>query len=190
MFLPLGLAVAGLAVYAWLSSEEQYAMDSYHRSSRRLSEETYTRRQQLNSYRKGNQAVYEYHKYVELHYQAVQTAGHCFAHYDEQKQLLVMLDGKIQQHIAAIIKLKKQRDQACGMQKQRIREQLQTMRGYLTEAKGSYQELKVEKQRLLTEVRELNQQTKELKLYIKDHCGSYGNDWYQRSLERRKSRLT
>lgn len=189
MYLVFGIAVASVAAaaYAWLSNEEQSAMNSYHSSSRRLAREVAERQGQLNSYKQTNRATQDFYRHIELHYNSVLTANDCYAFYDVQKQMLTMLSVRIDALIKQIIELKKQRDEASGSVKAQIREQLNAVHGSLKQAKHERSNIKQQKEALLLELRDINYKTHELKLYLRDHCGQKGRDWYQRGLERRSA---
>lgn len=187
MLYVLGAAAVGVIAYAWLSSAEQSAMNSYHSSARRLSHEIEQRQGQLNSYRQASQAARDYYKHIDLHHNSVLTANEAFALYDAQKQMLTMLNQRIHGFVQQIIALKKQRDVAKGAEKAEIRQQLNVVRGFLQEAKLERANMKQQKETLLFELREINKKTRELKLYIRDNCGKKGRDWYQRGLERRSA---
>ena len=187
MFYVLGVAAVGVLAYAWLSSEEQSAINSYHSSSRRLAREVNERQQQLSSYRRNNRAAEDFYQHIELHYNSVLTANHCYILYDEQKQILKMLNGRIDVLVQQLNMLKKQRDSADNAQKPQIREQLNTVRSFLKQANLERANIKQQKEALLFELRDINHKTRELKLYLRDNCGNKGRDWYQRSLERRSA---
>lgn len=185
MYYVLGVAAVGFIAYAWLSGEEQSAISSYHNSSRRLAREVNERQQQLDSYRKGNRAAQDFYQHIELHYNSVLTGNHCYSLYDEQKQILNMLNGRIDALVQQLDRLKKQRDCANSAEKPQIREQLNTVRSFLKEANIERTNIKQQKETLLFELRDINQKTHGLKLYIRDKCGKKGHDWFQRGLERR-----
>lgn len=189
MYLVFGIAVASVAAvaYAWLSNEEQSAINSYHSSSRRLTREVAERQGQLNSYKQTNRATQDFYRHIELHYNSVITANDCYKFYDVQKQMLTMLSSRIEILIKQIIELKKQRDEAIGSVKVQIREQLNSVRESLNQAKHERSNIKQQKVTLLSELRDINHKTRELKLYLRDHCGQKGRDWYQRRLERRSA---
>ena len=58
------------------------------------------------------------------------------------------------------------------------------MREQLNDAKDYLIMLAEEKEHKLLDIRQINQATREYKLYIRDHCGEKGCDWYNRGLER------
>lgn len=186
MYLVFGIAVAGVAAaYAWLSSEEQSAMNSYHNRSRQLAREVTERQGQLNSYKQANRAIREYYQHIDLHHNSVLTANDCYAFYSVQKQMLTMLSVRIDTIIQQIIELKEQRDKSSGALKTQVREQLNVMRECLKQAKHERSTIKQQKDALWSEIRGINHKTHELKLYLRDHCGEKGYNWYQRGLERR-----
>ncbi len=189
MYLVFGIAVAGIATaaYAWLSNEDQSAMNSYHSSSRQLAREVAERQGQLNSYKQANRATQDFYRHIKLHYNSVLTANNCYKFYDVQKQMLTMLSARIDIQIKQIIELKKQRDEASGSVKAQIREQLNAVRESLKQAKNERSNIKQQKEALFSELRDINHKTRELKLYLRDHCGQKGRDWYQRGLERRSA---
>lgn len=187
MIYVLGIAAVGVLAYAWLSGEEQAALNSYNSSSRRLAHEVTERQQQLNSYRIYSRAAQDFYKHIDLHHKSFLTAQHCYSLYEEQKQILRMLSSRIDGLVNQLNMLKQQRDIATGAQKAHIREQLKTVRGFLQEANAERATIKQQKDTLLFELRGINQKTRELKLYIRDNCGKKGRDWYQRGLERRSA---
>lgn len=186
MYLVFGIAVASVTVvaYAWLSNEEQSAINSYHSSSRRLTREVAERQGQLNSYKQTNRATQDFYLHIELHYNSVLTVNDCYSFYDDQKKILTRLSGRIDVLMKQIIGLKQQRDKADSLLKAQILEQLNTLRSSLKEAKNERSIIKQQKVALLSELRDINHKTRELKLYLRDQCGQKGRDWYQRRLER------
>lgn len=187
MIYVLGIAAVGVLAYAWLSGEEQAALNSYNSSSRRLAREVTERQQQLNSYRRASHAAHDFYKHNDLYYNSVLTANNCFALYDEQKKMLKMIQGRVNDLIQQIIVLKQQRDAAKGEQKAQFRQLLSALYESLDQAKSECAKIRKQKKALLSEVREINHKTRELKLYMRDNCGKKGRDWYQGHLERRSA---
>ena len=62
------------------------------------------------------------------------------------------------------------------------------MREQFNEAKNYLVMLAEQKENQLTDIRQINQATREYKLYIRDHCGQKGRDWYERGVERARLR--
>lgn len=185
MYWLLGVAAVG-GVLAWLSSEENNARNDYYAKSDRLAKETQSRQQQLKTLRANRALAKDYYQHIELHHASVQTADACHKLYEDHKKLFKMIANREKLLGEQIGKLKQQRDLATGTEKQAIREQLTQTRDFLAQAKSQRQALFNEKSRLLEQLRTINQQTRDLKIYIGQHCGQKGRDWYAR-IEQRKT---
>lgn len=183
MYWVLGIAAA-VGVVAWLSNEEQNACASYNLSSRRLSEETAQRQQQIAERRANYEKNQDFYEHIELHHASHLTADALYKELENHKKIVAIFRAKQQSFGKCIGELKKQRDAATGSQKQAIREQLQQMREQFNEAKEYLVMLAEEKERKLIQIRQINQSTREYKLYIRDYCGQKGRDWYERGIER------
>lgn len=183
-------AAAVVGVIAWLSGEEQTACTNYHASSRRLSTETSQRQQQIAERRANYAKNQDFYEHIELHHASHLTAEALYKELKNHKKIVVIFRKKQQSFGQCIGELKKQRDAANVAQKQAIREQLQQMREQFNEAKDYLVMLAEEKERKLIDIRQINQATREYKLYIRDHCGERGRDWYERGLERKRLRAS
>ena len=182
-------AVAVVGVVAWLNGEEERACANYHASSHRLSTETRQRQQQIAERRANYAKNQDFYKHIELHHASHLTADALYKELDNHKKIVDIFRNKQQTFGQCIGELKRQRDTATGTKKQDIREQLQQMRTQFIEAKDQLVMLAEEKERKLVELRQINQATREYKLYIRDHCGDKGRDWYERGLERARLRI-
>lgn len=183
-------AVAAVGVVAWLSSEEQSACASYHASSRRLSEETAQRQQQIAERRANYEKNQDFYEHINLHHTSHMTANALYESLTDHKKIVAIFREKKNKFGRCIGELKKQRDKATGIQKQQIRQELQQMRDQFNKAKDQLIILAKEKERKLAEIRQINQATREYKIHIRDHCGQKGCDWYERGVERKKLRIT
>lgn len=179
-------AVAVVGVVAWLNGEEERACTNYHASSHRLSTETHQRQQQIAERRANYAKNQDFYEHVELHHASHLTADALYKELDNHKKIVDIFRRKQQSFGQCIGELKKQRDAATGSQKQAIREQLQQMREQFNEAKEQLVLLAEAKEQKLLEIRQINQSTREYKLYIRNHCGDKGRDWYERSIERKR----
>lgn len=188
MYWVIGM-VAAAGIVAWLSSEEQAACTNYHASSRKLSTETSQRQQQIAKRRANYAKNQDFYEHIELHHASHLTAAALYETLDNHKQIVAIFHRKKQAFGHCIGELKQQREAATGIKKQAIREQLQQMRAQFNEARDQLVMLAEEKDRKLTELREINQATREYKLYIRNHCGQKGRDWYERGLERARLRV-
>lgn len=188
MYWVIGM-VAAAGMVAWLSNEEQTACANYHASSRRLSTETSQRQQQIAEKRAKYAKNQDFYEHIELHHASHLTAAALYEELNNHKHIVAIFDRKKQSFGHCIGELKQQRDAATGIKKQAIREQLQQMRAQFNEAKDQLVMLAEEKERKLIELHEINQATREYKLYIRDHCGQKGRDWYERGLGRARLRV-
>lgn len=179
----LGLAAVG--VLAWLSTEENQARQDYYNKSQRLAQESNARKQQLNALRHNKILATDFYKHIELHHASVQTANTYYELYNDHKNIVKMMRKRIKEFDKNIISLKKQRDDNMSYeQKNQIRQELKKFYQYHKEAKAQLEQLYTEKTKLLEQVRLMNTHTKELKLYIANHCGVKGRDWYARLKQR------
>jgi|GEM_PF-2870719 len=189
MYWVLGVAAA-VGVVAWLSNEEQNACASYNAASRRLSEETAQRQQQIAERRANCEKNQNFYTHIELHHASHLTAIALYEQYSDHKKLVTMFYDKKQQFGRRIASLKTQLRHAIGIQKEQIKVQLQQMREQFAQAKQQLTILHELKTELLYELRHLNAATREYKLYIRDHCDEKGRDWYERGLERKRLRVS
>lgn len=188
MYWMIGVAaVVGIA--AWLNGEEQTACANYQASSHRLHTETRQRQQQIAERRANYTKNQNFYEHIELHHASHLTADALYKELENHKKIVAIFRRKQQSFGQCIGELKQQRDMATGSKKQAIREQLQQMREQFCEAKNYIVMLAEEKERKLIDIRQINQATREYKLYIRDHCGDKGRDWYGRGLERKRLRL-
>ena len=181
-------AVAAVGIIAWLNNEEQTACANYYASSRRLSTETSQRQQQIAKRRANYEKNQDFYVHTELHHASHLTADALYKELDNHKKIVAIFRDKQQSFGQCIGELKQQRDAAEGAQKQAIRERLQQMREQLNTTKEYLIMLAEEKERKLIDIRQINQATREYKLYIREHCGEKGRDWYERGIERARLR--
>jgi len=188
MYWILGVAAA-VGVVAWLSSEEQSACASYNAASHKLAKETAARQRQIAERRARYHKNQDFYEHVNLHYASIQTATALYDQYSDHKKLVAMFYDKKQQFGRHIASLKVQLRHAMGIQKEQIKVQLQQMREQFEQAKQQLTILHESKTDLLYALRHMNHETHEYKIYIRDHCGQKGRDWYERGLERKKLRI-
>jgi hypothetical protein len=182
-------AVAVVGVAAWLNGEEERACANYHASSHRLSTETRQRQQQIAGRRANYAKNQDFYEHIELHHASHLTADALYKELDNHKKIVDIFRRKQQSFGQCIAELKKQRDTAQGSHKKAIREQIHQMREQFNEAKNYLVMLAEQKESHLTDIRQINQATREYKLYIRDHCGDKGRDWYERGVERARLRV-
>lgn len=187
MYWVLG-AAAIIGVVAWLNGEEQSACATYNAASHKLAKETAARQQQMAERRASYHKNQDFYEHINLHYASIQTASALYDQYNHHKNLVAMFYDKKQQFGRRIVVLKKQHDMAIGIQKEQVRAQLQQIQAYFEEAKQQLKILHELKTDLLYELRHMNNDTREYKIYIRDHCGQKGRDWYGRGLERKSLR--
>ena len=189
MYWVLG-AAAVIGVVSWLSSEEQSACAAYNASSRKLSDETAQRQQQIAERRANYEKNQDFYTHIELHHASHLTASALYKQYCDHKKLVAMFYDKKHQFGRHIASLKTQLHHAMDIQKEQIKVHLQQMREQFEQAKQQLTILHELKTELLYELRNLNAATREYKLYIRDHCGQKGRDWHQRGLERKRLRVS
>lgn len=182
-------AVAVVGVVAWLNGEEERACANYHASSHRLSTETHHRQQQIAERRASYEKNQNFYEHIELHHASHLTADALYKELENHKRIVTIFKNKQQSFGQCIAELKKQRNNAHSAQKQAVKEQLQQMREQFNEAKNYLVMLAEEKERKLIDIRQINQATREYKLYIRDHCGEKGRNWYERGIERARLRV-
>ncbi len=186
----VGLGIAIVGGYLWLSSKENSARKSYYRASERLSRETKERQRDIECVMRNNEYSRDFEKHIVLYKASVQSANACFKTYEQQKQLVKTCQSRLQEFGNRIGELKKQRDElktrkAKGDKSavaplKAIYDELQQTRDFFTQVKEELATLRKVKKSLLTDVRELNKSTHKFKLYIRDNCGRGGRIWYER----------
>lgn len=184
MFWLIGGAIAAVGILGFLSYEENQAYSRYKSTESDLFKETEQREQQMQAQRTQHAYARNFREHIELHYASVQTANALYQHYEAHKNMVKMFRAKQKSLGAHIGMLKAQRDRATGEDKQAIKIELQQYYEYLKQAKAQLVSLYAAKDDLLNKIRKINQQTRAYKLYIRDHCGTQGHDWYARRLER------
>lgn len=111
--------------------------------------ERQSRQRELEDYQRQCRPAYSLSQYVELYRLVLQSAQACASQYEEQEQLLFMLNERMTKSITARLALMRQQAQACDDQKRTLDQQFAIVQD---DAKKALQEFeRVEAQRQETE---------------------------------------
>lgn len=174
-----------------LKEEEREARSQWECKREEINRKVEEHNEFIQGYLSGKNQDYNYHKLIYLHHSSVLAA-------DEAYKLLndahISLDaiGKMlvtakDRRLFIECQLRKTRIQSKKKELDNELKQIQELRKNLFEDKNN---VKAQKEELFIKLKHLNKQTGDVKIMIRDHCGTAGKSWYQRSQERKASHLT
>ena len=132
------------------------------------------------------QTYLNYQQAIAEHYAAVQTGNQMFELYDCAKQTL---HGLIEQKNICQRKIDQLKQQLKGLQgeaREQVHQNLEQHYQLKRQINEAIRQYEAEKSQHWLELRQLNSETHRLKLYIRDHMGQHGHDWFTR-LEMRRT---
>lgn len=187
--LPIGIGVGVKLIYDAASEDERKARKRWKRKCLEVENAIAQQQEILRNHLKRAQESYNFHHLVGLHHASVQAANSAY-------QLLNDASSSFNGMSKMLMQAKEQRSQLqaeleyakLSQDRQAVHEtieQLKLIHQLRTQIFEDRKQVQQQQASLLAEVRRLNQQTAELKKSIRDHCGEYGREWYQR-LETRK----
>lgn len=116
-WLGFGITAVGAIACSLASMFEQDSQIESQQALHQLKRESQARQRELENYQRQCQAAYSLSQYIELYSLVSQAAQACASQYEEQEQLLFMLNERMTKSITARLALMRQQDKACGDQK-------------------------------------------------------------------------
>ncbi|MCG3858826.1 hypothetical protein [Psychrobacter sp. Ps2] len=115
-WLGFGVTAVGAIASSLASMFEQDSQIESQQALHQLKRESQARQRDLEDYQRQCQAAYSLSQYVALYSFVSQAAQACASQYEEQEQLLFMLNKRMTKSITARLALMRHQDQACGDQ--------------------------------------------------------------------------
>lgn len=153
------------AVYLWMSQQENKMLNDYNELYDELTAKACAREKQIADMQKQMQDDVRYYKAIKLHHASHLIGGQIYQMYEQQKQPVKMLKGKIDEWRKNIMKLKILRDNSSGEQNKIHHSNLLTARKYLSQAKDELQKIYAKKDGLYALTQSTNSETRRLKMY-------------------------
>ena len=115
-WLGVGITAAGAIACSLASMLERDSLTESQQALNQLKKQSQARQREIEDYQHQCQAAYSLSQYVQLYSIVSQAAQACASQYNEQEQLLFMLNKRMTKSITARLALMRHQDQACGDQ--------------------------------------------------------------------------
>jgi len=130
-----------------------------------IKRESQARQRELEDYQRQCQAAYSLSQYVTLCRLASQVAQACASRYEEQEQLLFMLNKRMTKSITAKLTLMRQQDQACANQKT-LDQQFAIVQGNAKKALHEFERIEAQRKETEQQLRMFCELIQQLQVYL------------------------
>lgn len=145
-WLGFGITAVGAIACSLASMFEQDSLTESQQALNRLKKERQSRQRELEDYQRQCRAAYSLSQYVKLYSLVSQTAQACASQYEEQEQLLFMLNERMTKSITSRLALMRQQEQACDDQKRTLDQQFAIVQDDTKEAWDEFEYVEAQRQ--------------------------------------------
>ncbi|WP_201549389.1 hypothetical protein [Psychrobacter sp. Pi2-1] len=145
-WLGFGITAVDAIACSLASMFEQDSRAESQQALSRLKRESQARQRDLEDYQRQCQAAYSLSQYVALYRLVSQAAQACASQYEEQEQLLFMLNERMTKSITARLALMRQQDQACANQKRTLSQQFAIAQDDAKKALDEFERVEAQRQ--------------------------------------------
>ncbi|WP_201634039.1 hypothetical protein [Psychrobacter immobilis] len=165
-WLGFGITAVGGIACSLASMFEQDSQIESQQALHRLKRESQARQHELENYQRQCQAAYSFSQYVALYSLVSQPAQACASQYEEQEQLLFMLNERMTKSITSRLALMRQQDQACANQKRTLDQQFAIVQNDAKKALDEFERVEAQRQETEQQLLMFCELIQELQLYI------------------------
>lgn len=164
-WLGFGITAVGAIACALASMFEQDSLTESQQALSRLKKERQSRQRELEDYQRQCRAAYSLSQYVELYRLVLQSAQACASQYEEQEQLLFMLNERMTKSITTKLALMRQQDQTCSDQKT-LDQQFAIVQDDAKKALDEFERVEAQRQKTEQQLRMFCELIQELQVYL------------------------
>lgn len=165
-WLGFGITAVGAIACALASMFEQDSLTESQQALSRLKKERQSRQRELEDYQRQCRAAYSLSQYVELYHLVSQSAQACASQYEQQEQLLFMLNERMTKSITARLALIRQQAQACDDQKQTLDQQFAIVQDDAKKALDEFERVEAQRQETEQQLRMFCDLIQQLQAYL------------------------
>lgn len=166
LWLGFGITAVGAIACALASMFEQDSLTESQQALSRLKKERQSRQRELEDYQRQCRAAYSLSQYVELYRLVLQSAQACASQYEEQEQLLFMLNERMTKSITARLALIRQQAQACDDQKRTLDQQFAIVQDDAKKALDEFERVEAQRQETEQQLRMFCDLIQQLQAYL------------------------
>lgn len=164
-WLGFGITAVGAIACSLVSMFEQNSRAESQQALHRLKRESQVRQRELEDYQRQCQAASSLSQYVALYRLVSQAAQACASQYEEQEQLLFMLNERMTKSITARLALMRQQDQTCSDQKT-LGQQFAIVQDDAKKALDEFERVEAQRQETEPQLRMFCELIQELQVYL------------------------
>lgn len=171
-WLGFGITAVGAIACSLASMFEQDSLIESQEALHRLEQEAQARQYELEDYQRQCQVAYSLSQYVELYSlvsqaaQAAQAAQACMSQYEEQEQLLFMLNERMTKSITSRLALMRQQAQVYDDQKQTLDQQFAIVQDDAKKALEEFERVEAQRQETEQQLRMFCELIQQLQAYL------------------------
>lgn len=164
-WLGFGVTAVGAIACALASMFEQDSQIESQQALHQLKRESQARQRELEDYQRQCQAAYSLSQYVALYRLVSQAAQACASQYEEQEQLLFMLNERMTKSITTRLALMRQQDQTCSDQKT-LDQQFAIVQDDAKKALDEFERVEAQRQKTEQQLRMFCELIQQLQAYL------------------------
>ncbi|GAB2633910.1 hypothetical protein [Psychrobacter pocilloporae] len=165
-WLGFGITAVGAIACALASMFEQDSLTESQQALSHLKKERQSRQRELEDYQRQCQAASSLSQYVALYRLVSQAAQACASQYEEQEQLLFMLNERMTKSITTRLALMRQQDQACDDQKRTLDQQFAIVQDDAKKALEEFERVEAQRQETEQQLRIFCDLIQQLQAYL------------------------
>ncbi len=183
------LVAAGAAAIHFLSETDREARRRRDEAQRDLELSIEEHEQRIERYLQESDSSYRYEELRQFHYSSFRVADQAYKLLHSRYDTIRDLNKRIGKLLKLRIKLQKQASKSESKEERRaIWAELKTCSTQIRELDRYVREENAIAEGFKRKLDHFNQTTMRLKYQIRDHCGWKGQQWYERSEERKRQR--
>lgn len=166
-WLGFGITAVGAIACSLASMLERDSLKESQQALNQLKKQSQARQRELEDYQHQCQAAYSLSQYVALYRLVSQAAQACAAQYEEQEELLFMLNGRMTQSITARLALMRRQGQATDDQDQILAQQFAIVQDDAKKALDEFKSIEAQQKETEQQLRMFCELIQQLQWYIK-----------------------
>ncbi|MGP5437411.1 hypothetical protein [Psychrobacter alimentarius] len=165
-WLGFGITAVGAIAYSLANMFEQDSLIESQEAFHQLEKEAQARQYELEDYQRQCQVAYSLSQYVELYSLVSQAAQACVSQYEEQEQLLFMLNERMTKSITSRLALMRQQAQVYDDQKQTLDQQFAIVQDDAKKALEEFERVEAQRQETEQQLRMFCELIQQLQAYL------------------------
>lgn len=165
-WLGFGVTAVGAIACTLASMFEHHSRTESQQALHRLKKEGQARQRELENYQRQCQAAYSLSQYVALYTLVSQAAQACASQYEQQEQLLFMLNGRMTQSVTSRLALMSQQEKTSDDQKQALDQKFTIVRDDAKKALDEFERVEAQRQETEQQLRVFCELLQQLKAHL------------------------